>query len=137
MYPSWAAYGGRRNSDDTPNPVTVFPQWRDYRVFKAYLIASGIGLREEAEAVRGEELSLDRWPDLRGDYAPGNIRWSTKLEQTENRSVTVWLAIDGVTKTATAWANSVGMLPSTLHRRLKAGWDPRRALGLPDSGPNA
>jgi hypothetical protein len=131
-HPSWADYGGRTNEDGTPNPIRVDPAWKDYRAFKAYLIASDIGLRENVAQARGEGVSIDRWPDLRGDYVPGNVCWSTKQEQTEHRTNTVWVTIEGETQTATAWANSVGMQPSTFLRRLKAGWDPKRALGISD-----
>jgi single-strand DNA-binding protein len=35
--------------------------------------------------LRPEGKTLDRWPDNDGDYKPSNCKWSTPLEQQENR----------------------------------------------------
>jgi hypothetical protein len=31
--------------------------------------------------------SLDRYPDRKGDYEPGNVRWATQAQQSENRDL--------------------------------------------------
>lgn len=36
--------------------------------------------------------SLDRYPNKRGNYEPGNVRWATREEQSRNRSYATWLA---------------------------------------------
>lgn len=33
-------------------------------------------------------LTLDRFPDKNGNYRPGNVRWATPAEQTQNRDIT-------------------------------------------------
>lgn len=58
-------YGGRG--------VIVCERWH---TFTNFLIDMG-------EAPPGK--SLDRWPDKDGNYEPGNCRWATPAEQTENR----------------------------------------------------
>ena len=128
--PNFAKYGGRTHADGTPNPVKVHDAWRDYRAFKTYLIESGLGTRETAEQARGKTLSLDRYPCCEGDYVPGNVRWASKQEQTENRTITRWLTIDGLRKPVSTWAKLFGLCPSTVFRRLNRGWNPKRALGL-------
>jgi hypothetical protein len=30
-------------------------------------------------------MTLDRWPDNNGNYEPGNVRWATRVEQSENQ----------------------------------------------------
>lgn len=63
-YPGW---GGRG--------IKVHPPWiEDFTVF--YL---DVGPRPTPTH------SLDRWPDMNGNYEPGNVRWATKKEQTDNR----------------------------------------------------
>lgn len=36
---------------------------------------------------RPDETSLDRYPNNRGDYEPGNCRWATREEQEANKCV--------------------------------------------------
>ncbi len=62
-YPNW---GGRG--------ITICPEWRDD--FPTFLRA--VGTRP------APGYSLDRI-DNEGPYEPGNVRWATKLEQTQNR----------------------------------------------------
>jgi hypothetical protein len=59
-------YGGRG--------ITVCPEWR--KSFEAFL--RDVGLRPSAD------LSLDRI-DVNGNYEPGNVRWATRLVQSQNR----------------------------------------------------
>ncbi len=64
-YPSW---GGRG--------IKVHPEWvTDFTAFLRY-----IGPRPTPQH------SLDRYPDKNGNYEPGNVRWATKQEQTDNRN---------------------------------------------------
>ena len=62
--PDFAYYGGRG--------IAFSPQFDDY---SAFLLDMG---------ERPEGMTLDRI-DPDGDYEPGNVRWSTPLQQTHNR----------------------------------------------------
>lgn len=65
--------------------------------------------------------TLDRI-DSNGNYEPKNCKWSTRQEQTKNRSVTVKLTHNGESKTMTEWAAITGMGYATIQGRRYRGW---------------
>lgn len=95
---SYHRYGGRG--------IKVFPAWHDYAVFLADM------------GVRPPGTSLDRI-DTNGDYEPGNCKWSTLKEQSNNRRDCNYQTYDGQTKTVTEWAATVGLSRNALRCRLK------------------
>jgi len=78
-YRSWMAMKSRCNLEGRPNAdrykdrgVKVCDRWMDFANF----------LADMGERPAG--TTLDRWPDMAGDYAPGNCRWATPCEQARN-----------------------------------------------------
>lgn len=68
--------------------------------------------------------------DTDGNYEPGNVKWATREEQVLNQRSNVKVTIDGETKTVTQWARDPRCSVShfTIYKRLKRGWDGRRAV---------
>ena len=68
---------------------------------------------------RPEGKTLDRFPDNRGGYEPGNCRWATPREQQRNTSNNLRLTHNGETKLLVEWAEETGIPAGTLRSRLR------------------
>jgi hypothetical protein len=109
---AYARYGGAG--------ITVCAEWHDFWVF----------LRDMGPRP-GLDHTLDRYPNGKGNYAPGNVRWADWDTQLNNTSQNVWLEFDGRRQTISQWARERGIGATTLHNRLKVGWSLERALTTP------
>src|SRR5690606_34445144 len=104
-------YGGRG--------ITVCNSWLDFPAF----------LADMGEAPPG--MSLDRI-DVNGGYEPGNCRWATADQQSNNKRNNVFFEFQGERLTAPQWARKLGMKRVTLERRLNFyGWSIEKALTTP------
>jgi hypothetical protein len=73
--------------------------------------------------------TIDRFPDGRGDYAPGNVRWATRAEQARNTSASVLLSFRGEQMCILDAVNLAGVGYSAFYRRLrKFNYDSDRAF---------
>jgi hypothetical protein len=79
---------------------------------------------------RPEGMTLDR-KDRSKDYCLENCRWATRKEQSQDRSITVWIEHDGRKLCLSDWAAETGIGLTTLKYRLDAGWSVERALTTP------
>lgn len=96
---SYHRYGGRG--------IEVCAEWRrDFWAFAAFWGAPPF-----------PEASMDR-VDNNGPYAPDNCRWATQKQQCRNQSQTRMVCIDGSAIPLIELAESAGMHPDTLKRRL-------------------
>lgn len=110
--PSFPLYGGRG--------VTVCERWRNS--FDAFLADNG-------ECPLG--LEIDRWPNKRGNYEPGNVRWATDLQQARNTTANLDFTVRGFRGCLSELTEHFGVPYSRVKRRLYLGWPIETALFAP------
>lgn len=108
---NYSIYGGRG--------ITVCDRWRDdFAAFYADMGTCPPG------------HSLDR-KDNEGPYSTDNCRWANARTQANNRSNNRRLSFNGIERTVTEWARTMGIQKSALFGRLRSGWPIERALTEP------
>lgn len=110
---SYPNYGGRG--------ITMCEEWKNsFEAFRDWALNNGYN----------ESLTIERI-DVDGDYEPNNCCWIPLVEQAKNRRTTHFITIKGETHNVRDWSKILGINESTIHNRLKNGWDAERALTTP------
>lgn len=109
--PSYPWYGAKG--------ISVCERWREFENFFEDM---------SPEWKRG--LEIDRISS-KGNYEPGNCKWSTRKEQMRNVADNVWYELDGVRKVATDWCVDIGGNHRIITQRLRLGWTLRKSLTTP------
>jgi hypothetical protein len=104
-------YGGRG--------ITVCERWRSFENF----------LSDMGDAPEGR--SIDRI-DTNGNYEPGNCRWATPKEQSNNTRRVVQLEFLGCTGSVASMAEKFGIKKSTLYMRIRRGMSAEDAITKPN-----
>lgn len=108
-------YGGRG--------IIVYEEWKNsYPLFLAY-----VGRKPSPE------YSLDRYPNTDGNYEPGNVRWATTIEQSNNRYNTIQIEFEGRTQSLANWARELNMNRRCLYKRWKRNWTIQDMLTIPST----
>lgn len=110
--PSYNRYGGRG--------IEVCDQWR--HSFECFI--NDMGRRPSSMH------SIDRI-DNDCSYSPGNCRWATPVEQSNNRRSSRYLDINGQLLTIAQWAVRSGVKRTTIWARLERGWEVADAVWRP------
>lgn len=102
--------------------ITVCDRWK---YFDSFLADMG---------KRPEGATLDRYPNNDGNYEPGNVRWSSKRDQANNRITNILFEWRGQKYTLADLARASGTSKETLRSRLcrsKLPWTVEGAISTP------
>lgn len=96
-------YGGRG--------IEMCAEWRDsFETFFEWAKNNGYA----------EGLTIDRI-DVNGNYCPENCRWVNMTVQNRNKTTSVFITLDGVTRTQSEWGKLLGIPTSTMTNRRRKG----------------
>jgi len=109
---SYYLYGGRG--------IAVCNEWLDFEPFCKWAMDNGYE----------ENLTIDR-KNSNGNYEPSNCKWSTKIEQANNRRTSRYITFNGKTMTVADWGRELKIDQVVLHKRLWRGWSIERTLNTP------
>ena len=79
---------------------------------------------------RPKGMTLERINNAKG-YSPDNCAWVPMKTQQNNKRTNIFLEFQGVRRTISQWAQSIGMSKSTLSFRLNKGMSVEEALTKP------
>lgn len=74
-----------------------------------------------------DSLSLERLDNDLG-YNKTNCIWATDKIQQRNKDSTRWVTVKGRRECLSAWSEISGVDVRLIHKRLKKGWQPKRAI---------
>jgi hypothetical protein len=100
--------------------ITFHPPWQ--KDFPAFL--EHVGPRPS------KDHELDRIDNNRG-YEPGNLRWTSRKTQTQNRRGAWYVDYRGEMRHIADLAREHGLKQNTVRERLRRGWDIEKALNTP------
>lgn len=136
LYSVWGNIKDRCNNERSKHyrwygarGVHFHEEWANsYESFRDYALANGYK----------NGLQCDRFPDIDGNYEPGNIRFVTSKENNRNRRNTPFVTAWGETKSISEWSDDSRCTVTlrTLRDRLSGRrcgkkWIPEHAISLP------
>jgi hypothetical protein len=109
---AYADYGGRG--------ISVCERWDSFENFI------------EDMGPRPSGTSIDR-VDNNGNYEPGNCRWATRKQQSNNTRRNTFIEVNGVSKTISQWSMHYGVNVKCIIKRLSRPhiWSAEAAVSTP------
>lgn len=105
---SYHNYGGRG--------ITYIPKWEKFADFE-----------KDMGSDYKENYTLERI-DNNGNYCKENCRWATRREQCNNTRKNIFIEYNGISLTATQWAEKLGLAEGTFKSRRLRGWSIERMM---------
>jgi hypothetical protein len=99
--------------------VVVCDRWLGDKGFENFIADMG---------PRPKGTSLDRYPNPKGNYQPGNCRWATPKQQNRNKRGTVTVMLSGIKTPLAEACEKTGIGYSTALGRLHEGRDWRSGI---------
>lgn len=109
--PCFDRYGGRG--------ITIDASWRDFEIFYMEM-GSRPSARHTVERIDNEK-----------PYSKANCIWATRQAQANNRSSSVLVLLNGITKSVTQWCRELNVDYKCVKARLERGWSPERSFLTP------
>lgn len=116
-YRSWQAMKARCNNpnhDEYKNyglrGITICERWLDFKNF-----IHDMGNKPT------KAHTLER-KDSNGNYEPGNCRWATPLEQSNNKRNNLSITYKGKTQSLSAWCRELSLSYKTISNRYNTGF---------------
>lgn len=106
---------------------------RGIKVCDRWLGKDGLLNFVEDMGLRPKGMTLDR-KDVDGDYCKDNCKWSTPVEQSNNRRNNVYLTFMGKTQTIPQWSKELGITCSAIYQRRYKGLSIEEILHTPHKG---
>lgn len=108
-------YGGRG--------IGVCAEWHEFNRFYEWAMETGYS----------NDLTIDRI-DVDGGYSPDNCRWIPFEDQGLNKTNSVFLSLNGTSKTVSEWAKELNACATTMYHRKKRGWSDERIISAARAG---
>jgi hypothetical protein len=127
LYRTWESMRRRigapnRYPSYAENGIKICSEWQHFEPFRDYV--------NEHLGPCPERHSLDRINN-RGGYEPGNLKWSSPLEQARNRGSNVYITVNKETRTIAEWAEKLGTTSLVICARRRNGWTAEEAVTTP------
>ncbi len=106
----WKNYGERG--------IRVSPRWQTFANFA-----------EDMGEKPSPKHSLER-KDTNDDYYPGNCKWATDVEQSNNKRTNHFLELNGKRQTIAQWARELGINHEIIRGRIRKNCSDAEALAL-------
>lgn len=123
-YNSWVGAKGRCQNKDNPK----YPQYGGRGIQMHEVWANSFEAFLADMGPRPVGTTLDRYPNLNGNYEPGNCRWATDVEQQNNRRDNRFIEHNGERATVSEYCRTHNLNSRKVQQRLSRGMSAADAI---------